>query len=395
MIAEYRCGVVIGALMWSFPAGGMAEQAAGPIDLDFSLGIYADRNTQGGTSEDTFFSYAAKIRAKLDGESAGWWDGFSAEAVVQYSDGDDILDTDPGVLLITPNIESGFPRNTGDEFDLSFTVSQRVSDKVALTFGKLNVVDLATKAPLVGGNDRGSFLYTGIAVPITFVTPPTVLMGRISVSTSPVSYSLMIYDARNAQNDDIWDNPFGEGVVFNGTATYATKLNGKPGFYSLNLIHSTEDGTDYDSLLLPPDDPGFNRTISGLSFAAAKVQQYLNYDQTTGKGWGVFGQLGFGDGNPHPLDAQLVFGLTGDSPIKNRQDDRWGLAYSRYYWSNDLRATLEANGSGINDEWAIEAFYEAEITKNFRVGVNAMKIRPGTFGSDDYYQLGLRARVLY
>ncbi len=386
-------GVCYSLCLLAAPA--FAEQQVGPFHVDFSFGSYFDSAVSGGTDSGTYSSFGAKSHIRFDGERAGLWDGFSAAGVLQYSGGENINDPGAGIFLITTNIETGFPRDTGDNFDLSLVVSQELTDTVRLSFGKFNVIDLAEKAPLLGGNGRGGFLNTAIAAPVSFVFPPTVLGGQLSIATSPVSLSLFVYDARNAQNTEIWDNPFAEGIVFNGTATYKTLIHDLPGFYSLNINYSTDEGTDYDSLLLPPDSGDFNSKINGLTYIVLKAQQYLSYDKETGKGWGVFGQVGFGDGNPHPLDNQILVGVGGDSPLDGRHNDRWGLAYGRYFWSDALSAAVSQLGGAIRDEWSVEAFYEAEVTENVRVGGNIMRVRPGSVDVDDFTQVGFRIRALF
>jgi len=250
--------------------------------------------------------------------------------------------------------------------------------------------------PLVGGKGKGGFQYTGIAAPVSFVFPPYIVGGQVSVITDPVNYSFFVYDPNNAQGDDFWGNLFEDGIVFNASATYKASLGGLPGFYGINLVHSTASGTDYESLLLPPDADNFARQTKGISFAALKFQQYLSFDSSRpDQGWGVFGQISIGDGNPNQLDTAYVFGLAGTSPIEGRGNDRWGISWARYNWSDALVAALQTTGSGLRDEWAVEAFYEAEITDNLRMGANIMRVRPGLPGFADYSQIGFRVRASF
>ena len=56
---------------------------------------------------------------------------------------------------------------------------------------------------------------------------------------------------------------------------------------------------------------------------------------------------------------------------------------------------VEDEGGKLRDEWAIEAFYEAAITDNFRVGANAIYVRPGIPTGEDVVQFGMRVRATF
>mgnify|MGYP001824635369 FL=1 len=109
----------------------------------------------------------------------------------------------------------------------------------------------------------------------------------------------------------------------------------------------------------------------------------------------MFGQLGFGsDGNR--LSTQAMLGLAGSSPIEGRENDRWGVARSSFFWADELSETSLINsGVNINDEWAVEAFYKAEINEIIRVGANVMYVRPTLGNFDDLVQVGIRVRATY
>lgn len=364
------------------------------LESAFRITAFGDFAVAGDSAEKR--SYSARLDAFLTARDI--WQGASLNFHFEYVDGDDIFGLGGGGVIWPTNIYAAVPRLTGDNnATLSFTLTQEISPSAKVSFGKFNVVEMALGTPLAGGNGRGGFQYTGIAAPPSFVFPPYVFGGSLSIASERWSYSLMVYDPNNAQGSDFWGNLFGDGVVFNGTATYKTSISGLPGFYSINLIHSTAEGTDYNSLATVDGIGTFTRTTEGISFAALKFQQYLSHDASgNGDGWGIFGQIGFGDGNPNQLDTAFVLGLAGSSPIQGRNEDRWGLAWSRYNWSDALVSALKKEGgAGLRDEWAVEAFYEAELWEGIRFGANVMRIHPGLQGSDEYTQVGLRLRATF
>ena len=384
---------LIGGLVSSLvitPSAVFAQ--AEDVQLKFRATLYADSAVSGDADSSVQFS------GRLDG-FLSWnniWEGATLSAQLEVAGGDDITELNSG-LAWPSNVYSIAPRALADtNTTLSVNVTQQLSPSTRLSIGKFSATELARSTPLAGGGDLGGFLYTGIAATPSLVFPPYALGGLLSVTTDPVNYSLFVYDARNAQGSDFWNEPFSEGIVFNGSATYKTAIGDLPGFYTLNVVHSTAEGTDLDSLLLPPDAEDFASTTQGLTYVAFKFQQYLAVDPSTpGGGWGVFGQIGFGDGNPHLLDANYVLGVGGTSPFGGRERDRWGVALSYTDWSSSLIAALNTNGLDLDNEYGMEAFYEAEITDNLRLGVNAMYLDPATPTADDYVQIGMRMRVSF
>ena len=372
------------------PAAALAQ--SDDLQLRFRATLYADSAVSGDA--DSSIQFSGRLDSFLTWRNI--WEGATLSAHLEMAGGDDVTELNSG-LAWPSNVYSIAPRALADtNATLSVNVTQQLSPSTRLSIGKFSATELARSTPLAGGGDLGGFLYTGIAATPSLVFPPYALGGLLSVTTDPVNYSMFIYDARNAQGSDFWNDPFTEGVVFNGSATYKTTIGDVPGFYTLNIAHSTAEEIDLDTLLLPPDADDFASTTRGMTYVALKFQQYLSVDPSTPSGgWGIFGQIGIGDGNPHLLDANYVLGVGGTSPIQGRARDRWGVALSYTDWSSALIAALNANGLDLDDEYGVEAFYEAEITDNLRLGVNAMHLDPATTTAADYVQIGMRLRMSF
>ncbi|MHA6262777.1 carbohydrate porin [Arenibacterium sp. CAU 1754] len=372
------------------PATALAQSE--DINLRFRTTLYADSAVAGDA--DSSLQMSGRLDSFLTWNNI--WLGATLNAHLEMVGGNNINGLSSG-LAWPANVYSAVPRALADtNATLSVNVTQQLTPAARLSLGKFSATELARSTPLAGGGDLGGFLYTGIATTPSLVFPPYVLGGQFSFTTDPVNYSFFVYDARNAQGSDVWKNPFSEGIVFNASATYKATIGNLPGFYTLNVVHSTAEATDLDSLLLPPDADDFARTTRGLTYVAFKFQQYLVVDpDTPGGGWGIFGQIGIGDGNPHLLDANYVLGVGGSSPIPGRNRDRWGVAMSYTDWSRALIAALNANGLDLDNEIGIEGFYEAEISEKVRLGVNAMYLDPATPGAEDYLQVGIRLRVSF
>lgn len=377
------------------PGTSTPDNSRQPFNLEVRLATYADAFVAGDGDDDINLAGRFDAKMSIDGGAAGLWEGLFINAHFEFVGGDDINTAGDGTIWPV-NTHTALPRLSGDNANLALTVTQVFNQYFRATVGKFNLVEAADGTPLVGSGGRGGFNQITFVAPPSFVAPPYILGGQFALTTDPVNYSLLIYDARNAQDSDVFTDPFSEGVVINASATLKTRFGGLPGFYTANYVHSTADGLDFDSLLFEPDTDGFASNIRGYDYVAFKVQQYLHvHPEIPGNGWGIFGQVAFGDDNPHPLGMAYMVGLGGNSPLPGREQDRWGVAFSKYDWSERLVAGLAAIGTDIEDETVIEAFYEAAITDNFRVGANVQYIDPGVVGFDDAVLVGTRARFVY
>ena len=82
-----------------------------------------------------------------------------------------------------------------------------------MSVGKFNVLDLAAATPLMGGGGETTFWNTGIAAPVSGVTPPYIVGAIASIKTTPATFTLMVYDPRNGQNLDVIAHPFNDGTT--------------------------------------------------------------------------------------------------------------------------------------------------------------------------------------
>jgi len=311
----------------------------------------------------------ATVTATFDGEKLGLWSGLSANLIYEQIYGDD-LNADDSVLLPANGIMA-FPRVGGYDYDVSFTISQQFGDAFNLSVGKFNLLHLVAKTPLVGGGAEETFLNAAMAGPITGVVPPYLLGVVANIHTELVDYTAMIYDPRNAQDWEVVEDPFADGVTFLLSATVPTHISGLPGYYGARGIYSTAEGLDLSRVPelagLPPESQD-TLTRDGKWYFNVAVQQYLyeNPDMP-GNGWGLFAYAAIADGNPNVIQWTAYGGLAGNSPLPGREMDKWGIGYFRYGLSGDLKDGLDTLGIGLQDEQGVEAFYNFFLTPWFQV----------------------------
>jgi porin len=79
------------------------------------------------------------------------------------------------------------------------------------------------------------------------------------------------------------------------------------------------------------------------------------------RGWGVFGDLAWSDGNPNIVRSTILFGIGGSSLLSGRPNDRFGVGYFRANLSDVLEEEL-APFVTLEDGSGIEAFCNVALT---------------------------------
>lgn len=293
--------------------------------------------------------------------------------------GRDINDV-TGSGLIPVNTVNAFIRRSGYKSGLSISVSQDIGENFSVSAGKFNMVTLSGLTPLKGGDGIGTFLHTGIAAPISGVTPPYIIGAMATVKLKPISFTLMVYDPRNAQLPEVIEHPFERGTTISISGMAATQMFGLNGYHSVRGAYVTKKGINLEQipqLNLPPPAAVPLATKRGQWYASYAVQQYLmqSADNPT-VGWGLFAQAGISDGNPNPVKWSVIAGLGGNSLVAGRENDLWGVGYFYYGFSRPLLRALAAAGIKRGDEAGIEAFYNLALTPWLRLTGDLQVIDP-------------------
>lgn len=332
----------------------------------------------------------------LDGEKAGLWSGFFVNFHQEWAFGRDANGTGAG-LLLPVNTAMALPRLGGFEQDTSITVTQRFGEALSISVGKFNMLDLAARTPLSGGGGLETFSNLAIAAPVSGVTPPYLLGAIVSLKTEPATFTLMVYDPRNAQDPEVIRRPFRDGTTVSLAATVPTRFGGLPGFYGARVVYNNKEGLDLGSLAglaLPPESRGVLQK-RGYYYGSLSFQQYLYASPSKpGNGWGVFADLGLSDGNPNAIRWHVVAGV-GGTGVFGRELDRWGVAYFRYGLSDELKDGLARLGVRRRDEQGVEAYYNLALTPWLRLTANLQWINPTNPVRRDAMFAGLRTQVRF
>lgn len=374
---------------------GAAIRAAGfDVRLEWSQ-FYQGLATGTG---DKHGQYGGKwdAQVRFDLSRMGAWDGLSLtmQGFANYGEGVNAIGV--GGSLLAVNGALFFPGIQGsDASDLmALHVTQSFGDLASLRVGKLNMVELARYTPLKGGGGVDTFWNVELAAPVSGIVPPTLNGAMLSINTQPVSYSLTIFDPQDATNKPLFSDMFQNGLAVMGSATWRTNaLAGLTGLYGIKGIYSSREGRDL-SEIIPPSGTG-RGTKQGSWYVSLSMQQYLFQDPAHGsRGWGVFAEIAKADGNPNYHDWSVYAGLAGSGLIPGRPNDRFGVGYFYFGFSDVLKGELSPLFRLRNQE-GVEIFYNLAVTPWLRLSADVQFIKPGAGRFGDAVYAGISSYVRF
>lgn len=353
----------------------------------------------GGTGNKNFeFGGKADVQVIFNGEKLGLWKGLKIVTHTEYNFGNSI--NGAGGTLLPKNVALLLPGIKGaDRFDItSLFIAQSIGTNKSLMVGKINMVDIAASARFAGGAGIDNFQHIAFAAPPTGLVPPSIFGSLLSIKTKALNYTFGIFDPSSVVNKSGLENPFKTGVNFFSNFERPVKIGGKQGTHAIKLVYSTQNGTSLGSLgdiIIPPAiaKPILikdNRFYIGYSFTQYLFQPTADVE----KGWGIFGQIGFSDGDPTPIDWSMLLGLGGNSPIKNRIDDKWGVGFFHTSISKGLKQSAAVvAATSFNDESGFETFYMAQLWPWFKLGLDMQIINPVFERNKTATTIGLRSSI--
>ncbi len=344
--------------------------------------------------EENNFQYGGKADLWVDFylTKLGLWKGFSLTAHAEFNFCQSV--NGQGGTMVPVNAALQFPGMEGAEaFDLSSVyLTQKFGDYVSLMFGKINMIDIASTKPFMGGAGIDSYWNTTFVAPPSGTVPPYLFGGLMGIKAGPVNIGIWIYDPNSVVNKTGFEDPFGEGVTFRGSIEVGFKIAGLTGHQGLVGLYSTKNGTDLetlDDLYLPPTPPGTIGIKNDRYYFAYTFDQYFYQSKTnSSEGVGMFGQFGISDGNPNKLYWSVLAGVSGTGLIPGRSLDNWGFGYYYDSLSPYIKDSLEPFME-IRDEQGWEIFYNLSVTPWFTIGADMQIILP-CMSNDTAFFYGLR-----
>jgi porin len=342
------------------------------------------------------FEYGGKADLLLNADLSKLylWKGLSLTLHGEYNFGESL--NGRGGTIAPVNTALYFPGiEGGDAYDLSSVyLGQRFGDSVSLLVGKINIVDLASTKPFMGGAGIDAFWNSVFVATPSGTVPPYLLGAILTARTDIATIGLWVYDPDSYVNRSPFDDPFNDGITVRVPIDFPVTIFGLSGHQGLVGTYSTKDGQDLSSIrdMLIPNYPPSASIKSNRYYAAYTFDQYLYQSKDDPKqGFGLFGQFGISDGNPNRLYALAMVGIGGMGLIPGRSRDNWGIGCYYAAPSRDLKDSLN-QVVDIRDEQGIEVFYNFSVTPWLTVGADIQVIRP-SLADDTAVFCGMRTVI--
>ena len=274
-----------------------------------------------------------------------------------------------------------------------FVFTQFLSEQLAVFAGKLQTLDGDQNA-FAHGRGKTQFMNASfVANPVAYRTVPYSSLGAgfvIFRDRQPVFSFTAIDPVDRATTFDL-DEVFEEGVSLIAETRLPTNFWGLPGHQLVGGVWSSRDVallSQNPRLLLPPFGLPLQRESDSWALFW-NFDQYLVVDPCDPtKGWGVFGRAAIADDDTNPLEWFLSFGVGGNSSIRGREADTFGVGW--YYAGNSDQlppVPLGDHGQGV------ELFYNVAVTPWLHITGDLQVIDPSTRGVDNALVCGIRVKM--
>lgn len=375
------------------PAASAPPQAPSSDDITARAVISQFVDSPVSGDADKTLRYSGRFDGYLDikGSAVGGDESVTLTVRPEYTWGKD----SNGEIGLIPSNTALFRGEGRGDFDLSVSLSKRWDSGAKLTVGKVNVLDLGAKLPVVGSDGHYGFQNLSMALPPSAIIANTLTGAFLEVPTEKVLYRLWVFDPDSQYQRSGFETAFGSGVGFLGSVTFPVKIGGKPGYYALKLSGSTRDDINADSLpaaLIPSPGADFGNRRGEFAAVLAGYQYIGIYPEAPGKGWGIFGQVYISNGDPTFLDKSAMLGISGNPRF--RPQDRFGVAWFRYSLTNQLVRVLDQR-LALQDEEGVEYFYTLGLSKGLEVTANVQVIDSAVAAREAGVVAGLRVTASF
>jgi porin len=372
--------------------GERTKLAAQGITFELDWTQFLQGLFSGTGSKD--FKYGGRLDTYLnfDTTKLGWWKGGFIRTHGEMFYGD--LPRALGSPLWPTSLGSAVPLTGVGRFEFtSLHVLQFFDPKTFVMVGKLNTVDFLANDFFAGGQGDRRFMNVALAAPPNGLLPPTIFGLVYSKQTDPVGWTFMAYDPKDRTGEYLPKGLFHSGVNLSASAKVPVAMSGRTTNVTAMAIYSTADKLDLRDILLPPDFE--TRSRKGSLNGSLQFQHFLKENpQVPGDGYGLSVKVGFGDGNPNPIQFYVSGGIGGKGLIASRPQDGFGLGYFYYKFGKDLKQAV-APLLEFENESGFEAFYSYALAPWADLTADLQYINPAFGSADQAFIGGLRLRLRF
>jgi porin len=353
---------------------------------------------EGGAEQD--FEYGGKVDqfVILDSGKLGLWQGMTVNMHAETRFGDDV--NFDAVGFAPANVAMLYPKSNEDVTAITgLTFTQAVDQDLAITFGKINALDLWYELYPQTGRGITGFMNTSMVIPLAIARVFSLSFmgaGATAIDDQKRPYAgVTVYDTHNVTTTSGFEDLGDNGCNILGYYRYYYNWNGLPGSHLFAGAWSTGNFTSFD-----PEGWVF---IPGQGLVAPKVggafALFYIYEQTL---WadcenpkhnlGVLSQWALSDQETSPVRWSGNVALQGTGMNRCRPDDAIGVGYFHTAISSNLENLLSPV-INLHDVDGVELYYNAAISKCFHLTGDFQVIEPADKSNDTAIVVGLRGEL--
>ncbi len=375
---------------WFGLRSGLAERG---VVSDIILTQFYQGVSSGGNDEVFRYGDKADYFFTFLGEPLGLNEGFTLLMHGESRFGQAII---PDAELLAPsNTAMLMPQPATSTGITSFQVLQALSEKFALTAGKINALDFFNTLYPQTGRGINHFMNTSSFFPLTVArTVPLSFMGAgaLTLNEGRIQGALLAIDSNNVPTTTGFDNLFDNGANIVSFWRFFTEFGDQPGSH---LFMGTYANGTYTSL-----DPTGWSVVPGAGLVAPEAKgswsaTYIVEQQLWADGCdpartvGLFSQWGLADPDTSPYAWCMNVSLQGKGLVRSRRNDWMGASYFYSGLSNELK-TLASPILPLGDVQGGELYYNAAILPSCFLTSDLQVVQPADLNNDTAIVLGLR-----
>jgi porin len=364
--------------------------------------------TSGGRDTGTEFWGTSEYTLNVDTQKMGLWPGgfLNVQGLSTFGN---TVNKDSGAILPL-NTATLLPKPNGPGNALmNLTFMQFLSPKFGLFVGKINTLSSDDNA--FAHNYRSDFMNMALDLNAAAAMFPLSAYGGgiVALPWDGAQFTVSVADPSGTPNNNDISKAFKDGVLVGSEGRVEVKPFGLVGHQLLGFGWSNKDRlslqqdpsniarialdkqfprlanpgpilkdilTRFFPALLTPAQPA-NRTDNTWAV-------YYNFDQylwspagDPTKGIGVFFRFGISDGVANPVKYAYNVGISGNGIVPGRPMDKFGIGWARTEFSNNFVPFLRQQLSlGLNQEDAVEMYYNAALTKWLNASLDLQVINP-------------------
>ncbi len=216
------------------------------------------------------------------------------------------------------------PDDPGMLYMTNFMYTQPLSEQWVVFAGKRDVLGLVDQDIFSGGDGTDQFVNQALIANPAFLLglPYSSFSAGVALRQEWGSLNTYVYDAkdRTAEFFDV-NTLFKKGVIVGSELTVKTRMFDLPGEQHVGGMWKHVDLTNLRFNEPPPGEypeptvPGFPTLPNSWTIYHGFDQYFVQFDEDSERGWGLFGRASLSDGNPTPVRYFFSLGLGGNSPF--------------------------------------------------------------------------------